>query len=372
MFPDAVWPGSLSPFPPIAVGFNGQAIFHPDTGSSAAQADGGSAVVLDHLVDEGHIWAGGSFDDDITFFGELTFASDEVGVETAHVHFDDLFGPAHAVNLTVGKFIPTISSFGPHSSYLADMYMPQVPITGLYGAASDPFIVNDNHQGVELTGTLAGALDYSLGLAAGTNVDVRNSDTVHGHVGYKLGGMSLDGEGVDADVPQTEQSVTLDAFFMRSTAHFTNSAPTPATQEDTSLTIGGGARAQYGDVQLDTGVYWQKDDHALADGTSTTALVQWNELSYLVYPWLVPALRVEYLSVKPSGQGAVSDLRVTPGAAMLVRPNLKLIVSAPIERASGAPDAGWAPAGGFAAPAMPTASIGPEIESIVATIFYAY
>jgi hypothetical protein len=100
--------------------------------------------------------------------------------------------------------------------------------------------------------------------------------------------------------------------------------------------------------------------------------VQWNELSYLVFPWLVPALRVEYLSVTPNGQSAVSDLRVTPGAAMLVRPNLKLIVTAPIERASGAPDAGWGPAGGFAAPAMPTASIGPEIESVVATLFFAF
>ena len=96
-------------------------MIHPDTGLSAGAADGGSAVVLDNLIEEGHIWAGGSFDDGISFFGELTFASDGVGVETAHVHFNDLVGPAYALNLTVGKFIPTISSFGPHSSYLSSL-----------------------------------------------------------------------------------------------------------------------------------------------------------------------------------------------------------------------------------------------------------
>src|SRR6516225_9920223 len=33
-FPDAVWPGTVSPFPAFAFGFNGQAILHPDTSSS--------------------------------------------------------------------------------------------------------------------------------------------------------------------------------------------------------------------------------------------------------------------------------------------------------------------------------------------------
>ncbi len=372
LFPDAVWPGSLSPFPPLSVGFNGQVIAHPDTGSSAGAADGGSAFVLDNLVEEGHLWAGGSFDDSITYFGEMTVGSGGIEVESAHLHFNDLVGPDHLVNLTVGKSIPTTSSFGPHSTYLSDMYMPQVPITALYGAASDSYIINDNHQGAELTGTAGGVFDYSLGISAGTNVDVRNSDSIHGHVGYKLGGMPLDGEGIDAEAPQTEQAVTVDLFFVRSTSHFTNGAAIPATQADTALVLGGDARAEWGNLEFDTGAFWRKDDHALSDGTQTAAIVQWNELSYLAYPWLVPALRVEYLRVTPSGTSAVGDLRITPGAAVLIRPNLKLVVTVPIEQASGAPDAGWEPAGGSAAPATPTDKVGPELEAVVATLWYAY
>src|SRR5580765_7419455 len=38
LFPNAVWPSSLPPSVPIAVGFNGQAVFHPDTKSSAGRA----------------------------------------------------------------------------------------------------------------------------------------------------------------------------------------------------------------------------------------------------------------------------------------------------------------------------------------------
>src|SRR5512146_449997 len=50
-FPDSVWPGFLSSFPPLAFGMNGQAIFHPDTGSSAGVADNGAAFNLDGLVE---------------------------------------------------------------------------------------------------------------------------------------------------------------------------------------------------------------------------------------------------------------------------------------------------------------------------------
>jgi thiol-disulfide isomerase/thioredoxin len=371
MFPDQSWPGSLAASAPVALGFNGAAVFHPDTKSSAGAADNNSAVVLDNLVEEGHLWAGGSIDDSITFFGELTFAPDGVGVETAHVHFNDLIGPTHVLNLTVGKAIPTLSSFGPHSTYLGDMYMPQVGITALYGATSDPFILNENHEGVELTGTAAGRLDYSAGVTAGTNVDVRNSGTMHAHVGYKIGGLPLDGEGVAADAtPQEEQAVTLDAFVVRSTAHFANAAA--EIQRDTSLTVGGDARLELGALEFDAGGYWQRNDHALANGAQTSALVQWDELSYLVYPWLAPALRVEYVRVTPVGQPTVADLRITPGAAVLVRPNLKLVVTVPLEHANGAPDLGWDAAGGAAAPASPTSTIGLELEAIAVTMFYAF
>src|SRR5690349_11667679 len=224
-FPEAVWPGILSPFPPLAFGFSGQAIFHPDKNSSGGAADNHAVVNIDTLVEEGHLWAAGSIDDSITFYSELTASADGVELETAAVYFNDLVGPAHAVNLAVGKRIGTYTSFQNHGSYFADLMMPQVPVTGLYGATSDPFVFNDNHNGIELGGVVESRFNYAAGFAAGTNLDTRNSANFYGHVGYKFGGATLDGENV-GNVPQDlehEQSVTVDVFAYDATSRFNDS-----------------------------------------------------------------------------------------------------------------------------------------------------
>ncbi len=372
-FPDAVWPGILSPFPPLAFGFNGQAVFHPDKHSSAGAADNNSVFNLDTAIEEGHLWAAGSLDDSITYYAELTASrTDGVDLETAAVYFNDLVGPDHAVNLAVGRRIGTYTSFQNHGSYFADLMMTAVPVTGLYGASSDPFVFNDNHNGIEVNGVIESRFDYSVGLAAGTNLDARNSANVYGHVGYKLGGASLDGENTDK-VPQDlehEDAVTLDAFAYRSISRFNDASMT--LTKNTSLTFGGTIRAQHQQLELDVGAFYQTDDHVTSTAPSTSTLSQWNEISYLLYPWLAVGGRVEYLRVTPDGGSTVSDLKIVPGVVALVRPNLKLTLTAPLEQATGAPDAGWGAAGLDAAPADATSKVSLEIESVQLQLWSAF
>jgi hypothetical protein len=380
-FPDSVWPGLLSSFPPLAIGVNGQAIFHPDTASGGGAADNGAAFNMDGLVEEAHLWAAGSIDDTITFYSELTAADGGLEVETAALFFNDLVGPAHALNVAVGKRIGSYTSFQPHGSYFADMMITQVPVTGLYGATSDPFVFNDNHQGLEVNGVVADdRLSYSAGLVAGTNVDTRNSANFYGHVGYKLGGANLDGENTN-NVPQDlehEQAITIDAFMYRSVSRFNDAGdPTamppvdPALTKDVALTFGGAIRAQLAELELDSGVFYQTDDHVSSTAPTTSTLSQWNEFSYLVYPWLAVGGRAEYLRVSPEGGTAVSDLRIVPGVVALVRPNLKFTLTAPIEQAMGAPDAGWGAAGLAAAPADVSTKV-TEIESVQLQLWAAF
>jgi hypothetical protein len=371
-FPDAVWPGFVSPFPALAWGFNGEAVLHPDKSSSAAAADNHAAVVLDNIIAEGHLWAAGNLDDSITYYSELTAASDGVGLETAAVYFNDLVGPAHAVNLAVGKRIGTYTSFAPHSSYFADMAVTQVPVTGLYGATSDPFLFNDNHNGLEVNGIIGGRFNYAAGVAAGTNIDTRNSANVYGHVGYKIGGATLDGEdtgGVPQDL-EHEHSVTIDGFAYRAISRFNDAAM--ALTKDTSVTVGGALRAQMAELELDLGMFWQSDDHVTSTAPKTATISQWSELAYLVYPWLAVGGRVEYLRVTPDSGSAASDIRIVPGAAALIRPNLKLVLTAPLEWANGMPDAGWGAAGLFAAPTDATSSVGIEIEQVQLVLWTAF
>ncbi|MBV8757641.1 MAG: hypothetical protein JO257_10210 [Deltaproteobacteria bacterium] len=374
-FSDAVWPGTLSPFPAFAWGFNGQAVFHPDKHSGGGAADNGAVANFDTLIEEGHLWAAGSFDDSITYYSELT-ASRTGGVdfETAAVFFNDLAGPAHAVNLWVGRRVGTFTSFQNHGSYFADAMLTQVPVTGLYGATSDPFLFNDNHNGLEVNGIVASFFNYSVGVAAGTNLDTRNSANVYAHAGYKIGGATLDGEetgGVPQDL-EHEQSITLDAFAYRSISRFNDSSMTPVLTKNTSLTLGGAIRAQHAELELDVGAFYQTDDHVTSTAPSTTTLSQWNELSYLVYPWLAVGGRVEYLRVARDGGTVVSDLRIVPGAAALIRPNLKLVLTGTLEQASGMPDAGWAAAGLAAAPADAASKVGIEIEQVQVLMWTAF
>jgi hypothetical protein len=372
-FPDAVWPATLSPFPPLAFAFNGQAIFHPDKNSSLATADNHAVANLDTLVEEGHVWAAGSIDDSITYYSEVTAAADGVELETAALFFNDLAGPAHAVNLDVGRRIGTYTSFQNHGSYLADMMMTQVPVTGLYGATSDPFVFNDNHNGVEVNGVVECRFNYSAGFAAGTNFDARNSANFYGHIGYKIGGSTLDGEhtgGVAQDL-EHENAVTIDAFAYHATSRFTDSAMTPVLTKDTSVTVGGAVRAQLAELEFNTGLYYQADDHVTSTAPSTTTISQWNEASYLLYPWLALAARVEILHVSQDTASA-TDVRIVPGVAALLRPNLKLTLTAPLEQASGSPDAGWGAAGLDAAPADPTSNVSIEIESVQLQLWAAF
>ncbi len=373
-FPKAVWPGTLASSVPIAIGFNGQAVIHPDKQASAAKADNGAGLNLHDLVEEGHVWAGGSFDDRITFFGEVTFAEDASELEHVNVQFNDLAGPKHAMNFAAGKLVPTISAFGPHSSYVDDLATTPLLVTALYGATSDSWNVDDAYGGLELNGTARGRLVYSVGANAGANVDTRTTDDYYAHVGYKFGGMRLDGEGsaglADPTKPWAENAVTLDAFWYRSVSRFTASDGTDLSDE--ARAFGGAIRAQRGSLELNVGMYQERHDRARAGGIGVRATASYAELSYVYFPWLVPAFRAEYLLLDPDGGPRVTDTRLVAGLAALVRPNLKLLLTVWSEKADGAPDGGWGPASGLAVPSSPTDSVGFEVEAVTVLMAYAF
>jgi hypothetical protein len=383
MFPDAVWPGTLPISVPLSLGFNGQVVFHPDTNSGGALADNSAAVNADGLVEEGHLWAGGSFDDGITYFSELTAADGGIEVERAVVSFNDLVGPDHAVNVWVGKGSATLNSFGPHSTYLDDTGIPLVQTTALFGATSDSWDLVDTYQSAEVNGVVSGYVDYSAGVANGANSEVRTPQNAYAHLGCKLGGVRLDGEDnssvKDPQKPWAENAVTLDAFYYHSRSRFTipDPASTPAVplpdlvRDDTANVLGGTARAQWESLELDAGAAYELHSNP-STGGKANVLSQFDELSYVVYPWLVPAARFEYTHVSPEGGTAVADARFAIGAAALVRPNIKLVLTGQLESATGAPPAGWGAAGGSATPADPTSSVSLEIESVTLGMAYAY
>jgi hypothetical protein len=385
LFPNSVWPGSIPNSVPLSLGFNGQITLHPDTNSSGGRADNSTFADFSNLVAEGHVWAGGSFDDTITYFGEITFSRDgTIDIEHARVIFNDLIGPKHAVNLQVGRGFQTLSSFGMHSSYVSDTRMLDAPVAALYGAQGNPWGVLGQYNGIEVNGVVFNDFNYSLGINAGTTTsltDVRPLENFYGHVGYKIGGMTMDGEDSKADPnePWAETSVTIDLFFAHSDSWITFAPPAGSMamigpNQDKANTYGAGLRGQLGSLMLDSGLYKSDHTHPIMDTSSAFAIVQYNEISYVVFPWLVPAVRFEYVQLNANSD-SIHDLKVIPGVAMLLRPNIKLVLSAQIEEADGAPDGGWGAAGGVAVPPDPTNGMNhvkTEIESAMAVFAFAF
>ncbi|MBZ5639490.1 MAG: hypothetical protein LAO51_12155 [Acidobacteriia bacterium] len=373
-FPNAVWPGTLPTSIPLAIGFNGSATAHPKKDTGGALADNNARVRLDSLVGEGQLWAAGSLDDLITFFGELVVADGGADIEHATIHFNDLFGAKHAANFVLGKNVPTLSAFGPHSSYVADTAMTPLSVTGLYGAQSDSWNTVTPYGGLELNGTARGRFLYSVGWSSGANSSARSPQDYYASAGYKFGGVRLDGENgsvvPDPKKPWAERALTLNAFYYRSKSLFVASDAEDEV-DDEAKTVGFGVRGQLDAFEANLGAYEERHDRAFPGATAVRGTACYGEFSYVAYPWLVPVLRAEYLRLRPDNGSAVSDTRLIAGVAALVRPNLKFVLSAWLEKAKGAPDGGWGPAGGMAVPAGPTLSTGTELEGVTVVMAFA-
>ena len=377
---------SLTAIPPLSFGANGSAVVHPDKNASAAIADNSTRFSLRDLVAEAHIWTGGSLSDSTTYFGEATFASDgTTALEHAQLYLNDLIGPKHAVNLRVGRGFNTISSFGPHSSYLGDTRGVSLAVAGLQGGTPS-WNVLDHFNGLEATGVLAGWLDYAVGINAGTSSQLRNSENVYGHAGYKIGGMRLDGEGKSATNPERpweETALTVEGFAYHAYGAVdfpgtdASGAAITARFDDTTNGGGGGIRAQWGSLELNSGVYYEHHTRAVpnfASGTaaSADAFAHYDELSYLILAGFAPAVRFEYFSLSPTGSARQSLYRILPGVATAPLPNVKLVVVAVIEGATGNPPGGWGSVGGSVAPPDAVTSSGPELEAVTFTAAFAF
>jgi hypothetical protein len=344
-FPNSVWPASIPVAVPLAVGANGTGRIFPSKHSTATVGANGTRFTTQDLAGEAHLWAGASIDDTTTLWAELTFADGGAEVEHAQILFNDIVGPSHAFNVIVGHGFPNVTQYGPHSSYLADVMLPTVPVTAIYGTSPDAWSLTGNYTGLEANGVIAGRFDWALGLNAGPTDRVASSDNFYGRVGFKLGGMRLDGEGStgasDALHPWAEDAVGAYAFGYQANSRFTDAAAT--LRNDVANVFGVGARGQYGSAELNAGFYTERHNHGTDAFDKVTANVWFGELSYVLFPWMVPAIRVEAASLKPSGAGSVSDLHLMPGIAFAIRPNVKLVAVANVERSNGFPTVGAAP-----------------------------
>jgi hypothetical protein len=379
-----------------------------------AQTAAGNTFTWSGVEAEVHLFGAGAFTDSLTYMTQITMESDfgspagTFDIETAYLLWNDIVGPRHWVNLWVGRlWAPQLTSYGLHSDYLNDTVMPAVSVASLYSSQSAGFTLGQGHtDGAEINGIIGHRFDYSVGWvasSAGAGVTVPNAEDVYAHIGVKSGGVALDGEGKygpnvpDPRKPWAEKSVTLDLFAYHGLTRADNGTgavsgvATPTLQNDRFNAVGAVVHAQLDSLVAMAGVQVESHDApypgtaatlapngtvfpGAPDLTHGTAILQYDELDYVVWPWLVPGVRVEYTRATVENTAATPYdnaelLRVIPGVAILVRPNIRVILTGDLESGKNPPPQGWGPAGGLLAP---TGANKFEAEQINATVSVAY
>jgi hypothetical protein len=381
-FPDSVWPDKIVEAVPLSVMFNGSVPINlPD---SDAKAAAGNTFTWSGIEAEMHLFGAGAFNDSLTYFTQLTLAdSGQFDLETAYLLWNDIAGPRHVLNLWVGRlFAPQLTSFGLHSSYLSDTVMPATSVSGLYNP-SGSFVLGQGHtDGAELNGIVAHRFNYALGWVASSaaaGVGMPNAEDVYVHLGVKSGGVALDGEGKygpnvpDPRKPWAEKAITFDLFAYHGLTRLDNGTgvltaagtPTPVLQNDSFNSAGAVVHGQLDSLVVMVGGQVERHERPYAGGagtaalpgvpdfTNATAVLAYGEINYVVFPWLVPGVRVEHTQATLAGGNDVNLQRIIPGVAMLARPNIRVVVTGDIENAYGFPQSGaWGAAGGVVAPAV--------------------
>ncbi|HKI87186.1 MAG TPA: hypothetical protein VKA53_10645 [Thermoanaerobaculia bacterium] len=216
MWPRMVYPSDIPGNAPIAINVqmaNVYASSHDATGELITHNDF-------QMPQEANLFSAGTLGQHFSFFGELTFAqnpdgSSDVEIEHAELHVNSPFGPKHAVNFKVGKFAPDLAD-GFQEMWIMtangiDTMFNYNPIgihggTGLAedgGGISIPAMV----QGLEMYGVVKHRLFYTVGLTNGLGpgsqgtYDGNSSKDVYARVGYKFGGMGLDGDTKGVNLP---------------------------------------------------------------------------------------------------------------------------------------------------------------------------
>ncbi len=408
-FPDSVWPDKIAEAVPLSVMLNGGVpINFPD---SAAKQAGGNTFTWSGIEAEMHLFVAGAFNDSLTYMTQLTLESDfgdpagTFDIETAYLLWNDIVGPRHWVNLWVGRlWAPQLTSFGLHSDYLFDAVMPAASVAGLYNPSAGFTLGMGHTDGVELNGIVGHRVNYALGWvasSAASGLSLPNAEDVYAHVGIKSGGVALDGEGKygpnvpDPRKPWAEKSITLDFFgyhglqrLDNGTGSVSGGTATPVQQDDRFNAAGAVVHAQWDSLIITAGAQLERHDRpyqgtagmalgagtapGVPDLTNATAVLEYDEINYVVWPWFVPGVRTEFTHAAVEGASDAELLRVIPGVAMLLRPNLKFVLNADFEWGKNLPKVGsWGPAGGLVAPTTP--DVGRfEAEQINANVAVAF
>jgi hypothetical protein len=405
-FPNSGWPDAITEVVPLSILVEGGVNYAlPNSDLGKAQ---GHTFAWNGVAGPVSIFGAGSFSDRISYYVKAVVLPSGATLGAAYLAWNDILGPPHLVNLWLGRLTaPQLTSYSAFSTYLSDRAMPSVSVAGLLNPNNSFILGIGPCDGAELNGVAAHRVSYSigwLGSTAQSGLSTPTSEDAYVHVGAKFGGVSLDGEGprgmetANPQKPWAETSLTLDSFVYHGVTLADNQIDSPnlTGQRSAVDSVGHAARLNLGSMIL-SGMFQYQAHRRPYPGTFPTpanppdqpnalpgipdnrrahGIIGSGELAYVLFPWLIPAVRAEYTLLK-SDWGKGSLLRVLPGVNVLLRPNMRLYIVGDIEHAYKVPPASpisatsWAQANGNVVPSPVTASK-TEVERISAVFNWAF
>lgn len=359
LWPQAVWPGEISPAVPLAVN-----IQMADVNTSTQNEDGSVTTVHNDLQfpQEVNIFGAGTLGDHLSYWSELTVGQNPDGtaaieIEHAHIAFDSPFGPEDAFHFRIGKIAPNLVD-GFHEMQIStgagiDSLFAYNPIgrTGGTGLSEDMggISVPMMSTGIEAYGMIHHRTLWVAGVVNGmgptdpaaTRFDGNNAKDVYARLDYKIGGMGLDGDMGGGPIPTKnwrDNSLRVGAFTYRGDGRDINfpdmemDASAPNLQDVHFLRTGVYASAYYLDLNV-FGAYLHGTDSIDALDAASGALLgeiqptyhAWfTQGDYVIYPWLQASARYE--TVTPGDQSVPSLRTGVFNLSALIRANVKAMI----------------------------------------------
>jgi hypothetical protein len=307
VFPEAIWPSTIPGVPPLAIRIIGDANYHP----FGHQEDRSEF----NFPGEFTMLGAGSFGENFAFFADLGFEKDEDGSYSteprAWLMWQNLFSGLvgeHHFNLKVGNVgrhtIALPNTRNENSFTIEDyLYVDELDL--------------DNEPGFQAVG-YGRHWRYGVGVV---DTETENSDKdFYGTVAFKIGGLGYDGSGGKSEAGGVgttpsgywrDDSVLFGGFAYRSHE---------GANADPYDRIGGDVRINYKDFSLAGGyIHGSRDSK---DYSEENKNIWFGEGYYFVFPWLVPYLRYENLTV--TNVNNMDQARIIVGAAMLLRANIRV------------------------------------------------
>ncbi len=321
LWPHAVWPGEIPGMPPIAILLE-----------STVEYDHATEIVsFANMGGEVEILAAGTLDEHFSFWGGFEFANEggEVVTELGRVNLQVRPLDSPALQFKVGSFEPGLILASNHRR-LMDQKLQVLA----QPAGDNPWAPEGFQQGLEANGMLQHRVLYNAGVVEGSGSIGDRSKDVYARLAYKFGGLPFDGVpsgGAEAaplanPKPWSETSVAVSGFVYRGKGMREDLDPLDPDTRDRFRVVGGDVGVNYLDLMAHAGYTERKDDHLLvADttGADVKSKHRFAELSWVAYPWLIPAGRWE-----SSKLGAETTEQMSFTVTGLVRANVKSFLAA--------------------------------------------